>query len=217
METTDKFCTAITDGDVQTVRQLVAETPALVNSKRGDGLSVILLATYNGHKEIAALLIEHGARLTLFEAAAAGALDSVTAHLAADPKLVNAYAPDGFQPLGLAAFFGHKPIVELLLSLGAEVNSASENSQQVMPLHSAVAHQHLEIAVLLLDAGADVNAKQRDDFTPLMGAAHNGQLEMVKLLLSYGANPAVKKPDGQSAYAIALEAGHPAVAQLLAV
>jgi ankyrin repeat protein len=136
--------------------------------------------------------------------------------LDAEPALAQAYADDGFQPLGLAAFFGHADVVNLLLERGAPVNAASRNAQRVMPLHSAVAGQHLAVAQALVAAGADVNATQTDDFTPLQGAAQNGQMEMVRLLLQAGADPGMRQRDGQSALDIAREYHHTDVAALLA-
>src|SRR6185503_20618238 len=96
------------------------------------------------------------AALNIFEAAASGRRDRVAALVDAQPAIVNAYADDGFQPLGLAAFFGHTGVVEFLLGRGAAVNSPSNNAQNVMPLHSAAAGRHLAIVNLLLDRGADV-------------------------------------------------------------
>src|SRR5439155_4037813 len=51
----------------------------------------------------------------------------------------NAWAEDGFQPLGLASFFGHVDTARVLVEGGADVNSASRNDFKVMPLHSACA------------------------------------------------------------------------------
>jgi ankyrin repeat protein len=108
-----------------------------------------------------------------------------------DPSLANALADDGFQPLGLASFFGHADSARLLVELGAEVNSASRNAMKVMPLHSAAAAQdpvvRYEIAKLLLEAGADPNARQQDEYTPLMAADQHGDERLRELLVEHGA------------------------------
>jgi uncharacterized protein len=132
------------------------------------------------------------------------------------PELVSAYAPDGFQPLGLAAFFGHADVAELLVNRGAPVNSPSRNAMRVMPLHSAIANQRTKIVQLLLDHGADVNAAQADDFTPLHEAAQNGMLDVTQWLLDRGAqvNPRLKS-NSQTPLALAIEHQHEAVAELL--
>jgi ankyrin repeat protein len=210
----DAFFDAIKAGDLKQVKQMLAADPALVNVVSAGG-SAVLIATYYGEPEIASHLIAQGATLNLFEACAAGQEARVRALLAENPALANAYAPDGFQPLGLAAFFGHTAIARLLLEQGAQVNSPSNNGQRVMPLHSSVAGGHLELSKLLLEHGADVNAKQEGDFTPLQGAAQNGQRAMVEMLLEYGADKVPVNRDGKSAVDYAREGGHMDVAALL--
>jgi ankyrin repeat protein len=127
----------------------------------------------------------------VFEASAAGRAERVRELLDEDPSLANAWADDGFQPLGLASFFGHVEAARLLVERGAEVNSASRNDMKVMPLHSAVAtgdpDARYELAKLLLEQGADPNALQQDDYTPLMAAEHHGDERLRGLLIEHGA------------------------------
>jgi ankyrin repeat protein len=130
--------------------------------------------------------------------------------------LVNAFAADGFFPLGLAAFFGHRPIVEFLLKNGAEVNAAARNAQKVMALHGAVARRDVEIAKMLLERGAEANAKQQRGFVPLHDAAANGNLALVQLLVKHGAHVDAKAHDGKTPGDMAMERGYKEVAQLLA-
>lgn len=105
-----------------------------------------------------------------------------------DPDSPNRFSPDGFQPLGLAAYFGHTIVARYLLDHGADPNSASRNAQRVTPLHSAASSDSLLIASSLIEKGADVNAKQQGGYTPLHAAVQNGSREMAKLLIE---NPAV--------------------------
>ncbi len=164
---------------------------------------------------MADLLIARGASLDLLEASAAGRLEVVRKLVEQSPDQVNAWAADGFQPLGLACFFGHQEVAKLLLERGAEVNSPSRNPLKVQPLNSAAAAQNLEIARLLLDHGADPNARQGEDFTPLHAAGQNGQVAMIRLLLERGANPRSASADGKTAYDLAVESGHTEAAQML--
>jgi ankyrin repeat protein len=143
-------------------------------------------------------------------------VERVKSILKRKPKLLNEFAPDGFQPLGLASFFGHVEIVRFLLESGAEVNTPSQNGLKVTPLNSAAAGRHYEIAMLLLERDANPNIRQEGDFVPLHSAAMNGQIEMVKLLLQYGADKDLKSLDGKTARDYALENGHKIVAEVLA-
>ncbi len=206
---------AIRAGELDRVKEIVTTRQDLLSARTDEDLSPVLLAAYYGKAEIAKWLAGQGP-LSLFEAAAVGDAGKAEDALTANPDLVNAFAPDGFTALGLASFFGHPDVVDLLLERGADPNIASQNNLHVMPLHSAVAARHLDIARELLSEGADPNAHQQDGFTPLHEAAQNGQAEMVELLLAYGADPAVTKDDGKTALDLARDMGHERVVELLA-
>ena len=154
-------------------------------------MSELLQAIYQGNRERAEELLAADPQLDVFEAAAVGRTERLSELLDEDPSLANAWAEDGFQPLGLASFFGHVEAARLLLERGADVNSASRNAFKVMPLHSAVADKDPEtsyaLAKLLLEHGADPNARQQDDFTPLMAADQSGDERLRALLVERGA------------------------------
>jgi ankyrin repeat protein len=181
-------------------------------------VSPILDALYHGQgAEAQRLASQVGSEhLSIHEAAALGNLDRVQHLVTADPTQANAWAVDGFQPLGLACFFGHRPAAELLLARGAEVNAAARNSFQVAALHAALAGPDPDIARSLLAAGADANARQQGGVTPLHEAAHLGRLDVVQLLLDHGADASATDDQGRSAADVARERGHAPVADLLA-
>jgi ankyrin repeat protein len=154
-------------------------------------MSELLQAVYRGDQARVDELLAADSQLDVFEAAAVGKTERLRELLDQDPSRANAWATDGFQPLGLASFFGHFDAVQLLVERGAEVNSASRNQMKVMPLHSAVAAQdpdaRYQLAKLLLKSGADPNARQQDEFTPLMAAEQHGDKRLKELLVQHGA------------------------------
>jgi len=178
--------------------------------------SAILSALYNRKPDEAERLAE-GATLTIWEAAALGRDARVAELLREDPAAANAWAADGFMPLGLAAFFNRGAAVRALLDAGADVHATARNTMKVQPLHAAVAARSQEIVQLLLDRGADPNARQQLGYTALMGAAGAGRDDMVTLLLARGADPALASEDGKTASSMALEHGHSAIAERLEV
>lgn len=182
---------AIEQDDAQSVRELLREDAEAGKQRNADGVSALLLARYYGRDEIAQALKGATADLDVFEAAAYGDVDRLRALLDGDASLANAWAADGFQPLGLAAFFGQIEAVRVLVERSAEVDSPSRNDMKVRPLHSAAAasdpETRLEISKLLLEAGADPNAPQQDDFTPLMEADQHGDERLRALLVEHGA------------------------------
>jgi ankyrin repeat protein len=151
-------------------------------------VSEILQAKYRGNNARVEELLKAGPRLNLFEAAATGQTARVRELLAANPSLVNAYAPDGFHPLGLAVFFGNKATVEALLKADADVNQQSREHMKVSALHSAVAARRADLAEMLLAKGANPNLWAETGVTPLHGVAATGQLDLAALLLKHGAD-----------------------------
>lgn len=215
MLSTEELFQLIKHGQIEAVQQAVAEDPTLVNAHEPDGASAVLTAAYYGQPAIARLLVKYGAHLDVFEACAIGELDAVVAQVGAQTELANAFAADGFQPLGLAAFFGHFPVAKFLIENGAAVDSPSHNPLRVMPLHSAAAGSWVEIVKLLIDNGAPVNARQAEDFTPLHSAAQNGALEIIQMLLDAGAEVNPREGDGKTPLTYALAEDHQEAAALL--
>jgi uncharacterized protein len=210
-----KFFKAIQSGDRGQVERMLRKTPNLILSRDKKNLSPVMVAMYFHQFEVANLLLERMVALTVFEAAATGRPVHLISNLAHKPELVNAYSEDGFQPLGLAAYFGKTEAVKYLLKAGAELNSPSKNSLGVTPLQSAVAGGHLEITRLLIEAGASPNVRDRDGYTPLHAAAQNGNVEIVRTLVFGGADIETASLKNEKPLDMALKNGHDEVVNLL--
>jgi len=208
------FFDAIKAGDQQKVGRLLLATPSLIHEKE-EGLSPVLMAAYHHKPAIADLLAERTVALTIFEAAATGKTGHIVRLLARDPSLVDAYAEDGFQPLGLACFFGHREAAEYLIKAGASVNSHSNNPLHATPLQSAVAAGHHECVHLLISKGADPNCREQGGYTPLHAAAQNGDIELIRALIFAGADLDARGDDGKLPVDMAIEAKQEEAARLL--
>ena len=206
---------AIQKGDLHQIESLIKGDPKIINSVGETGLGIVATAIYNNEPEIARWLIQKGTPVTFHEHCALGNLLEVKNILTNQPDLINQFSVDGYQALGLAAFFGQSEVAEYLIKEGAEVNTPSKNPMAVRPLHSAVAAQHMRISELLLEAGAEVDCFQKDGYTPLHEAAGNGQLEMVQLLLCFGAKKDVHLSDGRTPLDLAREKGNGEVSVLI--
>jgi hypothetical protein len=90
----------------------------------------------------------------------------------------------GASPLHYAVMKGKLPIIELLISRGADV--ASRTRTGTTPLHTAVLYSRLEAAELLISAGADVNAQSASGATPLKLAETAKNDRMAALLRERG-------------------------------
>jgi hypothetical protein len=110
-------------GDLDAVRTLLAEEPALVNAAwdwgGGDWEAALGAAAHMGRRDIALFLLDHGARLDLFAAAMLGEVEIVRATLDAFPAARNARGPHGI-PLvehARAGGEGARAVLELLESV----------------------------------------------------------------------------------------------------
>ena len=123
----DSIHTAAWIGNVVAVQQhLVSGVD--VNTKNKLGRTPMLYAIQRGHKEIAELLISKGAiqvpRIRINDAVRQSNIEAIKQHLAVGTNFDGRdYA--GETPLYLAADFGDKDIVELLINGGANVNAIS--------------------------------------------------------------------------------------------
>lgn len=153
---------------------MVANSPDLLNAEQHGGQTPLESAAENGHLQLAAYLLEHGAHV----------------NGRGGPWL----------PLHLAAMRGHKRMVELLLAKGGDVNAAGRGGWTA--LHAAVRHRRVEVARLLLEKGAKPNAEvtalaledfQSEERTPLMLAICERDERLARLLLDHAADP--KQPD----------------------
>jgi uncharacterized protein len=211
----EALAAAVRKGDAGAVEALLAADPALVNARRPDGSSFVLFAVYCGHPRLVEVFREHGRSLDLFEATAAGDAPAARAFLAKDPAAANAMSPDGFPVLGLALFFGHTALAELLLASGADPNAASANAMKVTPLHAATSRGDAAMVKKLLDKGANPDARQQGGWTSLHNAASQGNVEIVRLLRATGADVSARTDDGKTAADLAGERGHAVLAESL--
>src|SRR5690606_25858891 len=136
----------------------------------------LMFAAREGHADIAALLLEHGA----------------------DPNASTAVgeAPDWVRPNSQRGFgFGVG-----IIRGGTPADRGRREPQPggMTPLHYAARHDHTDVAALLLDAGANIEAREANEITPLLMAISNDQLPTAYLLLERGADVNVSDWYGRS-------------------
>lgn len=135
--------------DLPSVERLLRETPALASVRDEGGDTALHWAAHDGHYEIAALLLRHGADVAAQETRYWG---GTPLHWAAER-----------QPL----------LVELLLAHGADINVRNHRTGQT-PLHYCARCDDVpEVAELLLARGADPLLADNRGHTPLDYALKN--------------------------------------------
>jgi ankyrin repeat protein len=214
MSANEKIFDAVAAGDREGFQSLIANDPSIVQARNEQSLSLLMWILYQQKNdwldEIRPLLGE----LDFFEAAAVGDMTRIISLLSQQPEHVDMVAPDGFQALGLASFFGQSEVVSALVEAGADVNYQAPGNQ-LAALHGAVAGKCVTSARHLLAAGANIDAQQHGGYTALMAAAGNGLIEMLKLLLEHDADPALTDDQGNTARDLALKKDQKGTANLL--
>jgi uncharacterized protein len=214
MSETKALFEAIRTGDLAAVKSLVGTDASLRSARNDSGVSGVLTAVYMGRAEIRDFLLASGAALHLPEAAAVGNLARVRELVEKNQSSANSFSPDGFPIVALAAFLGHREVVEYLAAHGADINAVATNGSGYNALTGAVTGGHTAVVQWLLEHGADANYRYSAGYSPLLTAAANGRFDIAKLLLAHGADPHASTNDGKTPLSLAKERNHPEVAAL---
>lgn len=152
-------------GDIDGVLACI-EAGFEIDDRDADGRTLLMLASENGHAELASCLIERGANL-------ASTLNG----------------QDDRDSMALACTTGHVEVVRLLIDRGASVNKRYTLTQNITALGLAANKGQVDVCRLLIDRGAEIEIATDSGRTALMLALMNGASEAAELLLDYGANP----------------------------
>ena len=132
---------AAREGQIEFVKMFLMDDTLDVNVKDFDNWTSLHQACYNGHRDIAELLLDYGADI-----------EAVTSYF--------------LTPLKLACVKGHASTTKLLLDRGSDVNAASCDYGNTA-LHNACEGGHSNCVKELLAHGADRTIKNKDGNTPL--------------------------------------------------
>ncbi len=171
---------AAAGGDLAAVKALIQANSELLTEVDTTGATPLHSAAMEGHREVAAFLLDQGAD-------------------------INAAKTNGARPLHSAAYGGHEAAVKLLLDRGADVNALT--TRQGTVLHSAGAGGSVEIVRWLVARGLDVNALDQHNSTAILSAAISGHRDLVQHLLSIGADHTVRNSRDNSALMLAAYSG----------
>jgi ankyrin repeat protein len=163
-------------GNLEVVKQLLAEEPRLLNEKYEEFDETALeAASHVGNRPIAEFLLEQGAPMNIYTAAMFGLKDEVATFLNKNPELVNGNGVHGISLLYHAALSGNVELVQMLAEQGN-----TQNSDQ--PLLGAASYGRLEMAKWLLEQGADRSTTNFQNKTALEIAEMREDEEMIALL-----------------------------------
>jgi ankyrin repeat protein len=151
---------ASSKGHVDIVKMLLAHGGIVVDQFDAKGQNALHLAANFNRPEVAACLLEAGARINL-------------------PT-----ASQGFTALLLAASHGHVNVLKILLAhRGVALDQPDASGKSA--LHWAASGNRVEAAACLLRAGAKASPLHRQRYTPLMTAVGFGHVDVIKLLIRH--------------------------------
>jgi len=165
----------IDSGDAVGLQALIDREPDALAARDDSGVSPLMHAAYRGRGLVFELLAARGSvdpwdRLLLGESDGLPAPD--------------AWSPDGFTPLHIAAFAKNVAGAEALLDAGADPNVfATASFARVTPLGTCAFAGATEVARTLLRRGANATLAEVEGATPLASAFQNGHSDLVALLV----------------------------------
>ena len=180
-------------GDVETVRQMLHDDPALVAARDSSRWECAPLHRAAEHGQVAAV------KVLLVSGADVNALDGRQ-----------------WVPLHLAAMAGHVEAARELIEGGARLNVADDHDYARTPLLLAAEEGHVDVVKLLMRPRTNLFAADKGGDNALLLAAQRGHLEVVELLIKSTFWVRSTNPfDGATALHGAAFGGHVDVARLL--
>lgn len=198
----EQLSRAILNGRDEAAEQMITDHPDLLDKPdEANGFAPLHWAVIAGRTNLFFWLIEKGAAVDakdrdgmtpLHKAAVFNRLDFADTLIqkgASVSALGRKYGSLRLAPIHLAAEEGHADMVLLLISRGADVDSATEGANRVTPLHMAAAQGREAVVECLIEAGADINICDLARKTPLAWAIESNQPGTAALLRQAGAVP----------------------------
>ena len=169
---------------------IINDHPEQATATGGRRHSPLGAALYQGHFELAELLLQHDAAVnvtdynnqTLLQAASMDGRVDVAQWLLEHGADINSQRDDLGAPIHLATINGHPEVIQKLLEYEVNIDTADKDGRT--PLHLASSTGKAEIVRLLLEHDANVNAVDKSGWTPL---SLTWKPEVECLLLDHGA------------------------------
>uniref|UniRef100_A0A672RKP4 Ankycorbin-like n=1 Tax=Sinocyclocheilus grahami TaxID=75366 RepID=A0A672RKP4_SINGR len=184
----ERLLSAVEHGEADKVTSLLSKKGACPTKLDSEGKSALHVAATRGQAECLAVILAHGADVSLQDAS-------------------------GFTALHLAAKNNHSECAKKLLQTKCVVDALDSSGRTA--LHHAAASGDAVIVQLLCKHKCHVNLKDSDGFTPLLLSARNAHVVVCQSLLDWGADINARDKNGRTAVMLASESSCPAAVELL--
>uniref|UniRef100_A0A671MA15 Ankycorbin-like n=1 Tax=Sinocyclocheilus anshuiensis TaxID=1608454 RepID=A0A671MA15_9TELE len=184
----ERLLSAVEHGEADKVTSLLSKKGTCPTKLDSEGKSALHVAATRGQAECLAVILAHGADVSLQDAS-------------------------GFTALHLAAKNNHAECAKKLLQTKCVVDAPDSFGRTA--LHHAAASGDTVIVQLLCEHKCHVNLKDSDGFTPLLLSARHAHAEVCQSLLDWGANINARDKNGRTAVMLTSEGSCPAAVELL--
>ncbi|XP_071115623.1 ankyrin-1-like [Haliotis cracherodii] len=203
-------------GEVEMVKYILSHDMEDINSRGCKKRTPVMAAALHGHKEVVELLVVEGADVSLVSerganilhlASQGGDVEVVKYILSQDMVGINSRGWMKRTPVMVAALHGHKEVVELLVSEGADVSLVNIVGNNI--LHTACRAGDVEVVKYVLSQDmVRINSRGWKKRTPVMVAALHGHKEVVELLVGEGADVSLVSERSENILHLASRGGH---------
>lgn len=149
----DQFSDAAVYGDFDTVKQILATNPEIVNLGDKWGFTALHNMMSEDQYEILQYLIDHGAN-------------------------VNCVNDEGIAPLHLACYVEN---AKLLLEAGAEIDQPDNQGRTPLHIHAAEGNKSIEIIEFLIQRGARTDIKDKFGMLPIDISVSREDKKVIKI------------------------------------
>ncbi|EGD82898.1 hypothetical protein PTSG_03529 [Salpingoeca rosetta] len=159
---------------------------------------------------------DRSGELAFHHAASVGALNVCKFFVNVLLMDVNTRHSDGSTPAIVAAWHGHKDVLDYLIEKGADAHAKCYNGWNAVM--GAVYWNEYDMLLYLASLGIALDEPEKDgEWTPLKVAAARGHAHMVDFLLRHGADPLFIDSRGRTPKMLAESKGFHLIAERLAV
>nr|XP_055035379.1 ankycorbin isoform X2 [Misgurnus anguillicaudatus] len=184
----ERLLSAVEHGEADKVTSLLSKKGACPTKFDSEGKSALHVAAARGQAECLAVILAHGADVSLQDAS-------------------------GFTALHHAAKNNHPECAKKLMQSKCAVDAVDNLGWSA--LHHTAANGNVAIVQLLCEHKCHVNLKDLDGVTPLLLSARNANAEVCQCLVNWGADVNATDKNGRTAVMLASESSCPAAVELL--
>ncbi|XP_071094932.1 serine/threonine-protein phosphatase 6 regulatory ankyrin repeat subunit C-like [Haliotis cracherodii] len=209
-------------GDLSRVKSILSDPGANINSMTKGGMTAVMIAAVEGHREVFDLLVRKGADLSLLDntdasilhfACEGGNIEIVKYVLTQNIVAINSRDDEGTTPIMIAASNGDNGVFDVLVEAGADLSLLNNNEDDILIL--ACEGENIEIIKYLLTQGnVDINRKQ-EGCTPVMKTAFSNNKKVFDLFVKEGADLSLLSDDKNNVLHLACFGGNVEIVKYL--